>query len=155
MFAKQSMINRLSNAINRNRSAAKISKDMSSDLNGCIYVQGVRRWFRRWWNSWLWRRKSEQHFTDDDVFTFRFGVGPPPLTHIWASNVEVVNLTPDCCLSFPRFVLKTGKSPNPASRASRQWTSAQGKTSQRVSLKMGMEMEMDAQKQHFWPLEKG
>ena len=30
MFAKQSMINRLSNAINRNRSAAKISKVMSS-----------------------------------------------------------------------------------------------------------------------------
>ena len=29
-FAKQSMINRLSNAINRNRSAAKISKVMSS-----------------------------------------------------------------------------------------------------------------------------
>ena len=32
-FAKQSMINRLSNAINRNRSAAKISKVMSSSLN--------------------------------------------------------------------------------------------------------------------------
>ena len=30
MFAKQSMINRLSNTINRNRSAAKISKVMSS-----------------------------------------------------------------------------------------------------------------------------
>ena len=30
MFAKQSMINRLSNPINRNRSAAKISKVMSS-----------------------------------------------------------------------------------------------------------------------------
>ena len=30
-FAKQSMINRLSNAINRNRSAAKISKVMSSN----------------------------------------------------------------------------------------------------------------------------
>ena len=29
-FAKQSMINRLSNSINRNRSAAKISKVMSS-----------------------------------------------------------------------------------------------------------------------------
>ena len=33
MFAKQSMINRLSNPINRNRSAAKISKVMSS--NAC------------------------------------------------------------------------------------------------------------------------
>ena len=32
-FAKQSMINRLSNAINRNRSAAKISKVMSSSGN--------------------------------------------------------------------------------------------------------------------------
>ena len=32
-FAKQSMINRLSNAINRNRSAAKISKVMSSNSN--------------------------------------------------------------------------------------------------------------------------
>ena len=32
MFAKQSMINRLSNPINRNRSAAKISKVMSSSL---------------------------------------------------------------------------------------------------------------------------
>ena len=32
-FAKQSMINRLSNAINRNRSAAKISKVMSSSLD--------------------------------------------------------------------------------------------------------------------------
>ena len=31
-FAKQSMINRLSNPINRNRSAAKISKVMSSTL---------------------------------------------------------------------------------------------------------------------------
>ena len=30
-FAKQSMINRLSNAINRNRSAAKISKVVSSN----------------------------------------------------------------------------------------------------------------------------
>ena len=30
MFAKQSMINRLSNPINRNRSAAKIPKVMSS-----------------------------------------------------------------------------------------------------------------------------
>ena len=30
MFAKQSMTNRLSNPINRNRSAAKISKVMSS-----------------------------------------------------------------------------------------------------------------------------
>ena len=30
MFEKQSMINRLSNPINRNRSAAKISKVMSS-----------------------------------------------------------------------------------------------------------------------------
>ena len=33
-FAKQSMINRLSNAINRNRSAAKISKVMSSSIYG-------------------------------------------------------------------------------------------------------------------------
>ena len=32
-FAKQSMINRLSNAINRNHSAAKISKVMSSSRN--------------------------------------------------------------------------------------------------------------------------
>ena len=32
-FAKQSMINRLSNPINRNRSAAKISKVMSSNRN--------------------------------------------------------------------------------------------------------------------------
>ena len=32
-FAKQSMINRLSNPINRNRSAAKISKVMSSNTN--------------------------------------------------------------------------------------------------------------------------
>ena len=32
-FAKQSMINRLSNAINRNRSAAKISKVMSSNIH--------------------------------------------------------------------------------------------------------------------------
>ena len=32
-FAKQSMINRLSNSINRNRSAAKISKVMSSTQN--------------------------------------------------------------------------------------------------------------------------
>ena len=31
MFAKQSMINQLSNPINRNRSAAKISKVMSSN----------------------------------------------------------------------------------------------------------------------------
>ena len=31
-FAKQSMINRLSNPINRNRSAAKISKVMSSSV---------------------------------------------------------------------------------------------------------------------------
>ena len=33
-FAKQSMINRLSNAINRNHSAAKISKVMSSSVYG-------------------------------------------------------------------------------------------------------------------------
>ena len=33
-FAKQSMINRLSNPINRNRSAAKISKVMSSNVDG-------------------------------------------------------------------------------------------------------------------------
>ena len=32
-FAKQSMINRLSNAINRNRSTANISKVMSSSKN--------------------------------------------------------------------------------------------------------------------------
>ena len=37
-FAKQSMINRLSNSINRNRSAAKISKVMSSNL---VYFQPV------------------------------------------------------------------------------------------------------------------
>ena len=37
MFEKQSMINRLSNPINRNRSAAKISKVMSSS----IYAHGV------------------------------------------------------------------------------------------------------------------
>ena len=35
-FAKQSMINRLSNAINRNRSAAKISQVMSSTVQGKI-----------------------------------------------------------------------------------------------------------------------
>ena len=33
-FAKHSMINRLSNAINRNHSTAKISKVMSSSLDG-------------------------------------------------------------------------------------------------------------------------
>ena len=33
MFEKQSMINRLSNPINRNRSAAKISKVMSSSIH--------------------------------------------------------------------------------------------------------------------------
>ena len=33
MFVKQSMINRLSNPINRNRSAPKISKAMSSSYN--------------------------------------------------------------------------------------------------------------------------
>ena len=33
MFKKQSMINRLSNPINRNRSAAKISKVMSSTVD--------------------------------------------------------------------------------------------------------------------------
>ena len=35
MFEKQSMINRLSNAINRNRSAAKISKVMRSNIHPC------------------------------------------------------------------------------------------------------------------------
>ena len=35
MFDKQSMINRLSNPVNRNRSAAKISKVMSSSTDSC------------------------------------------------------------------------------------------------------------------------
>ena len=39
MFAKQSMINRLSNPINRNRSAAKISKVMSSSADGNITIK--------------------------------------------------------------------------------------------------------------------
>ena len=42
-FAKQSMINRLLNAINRNRSAAKISKVMSSS-NHPLYLQNFIRW---------------------------------------------------------------------------------------------------------------
>ena len=47
-FAKQSMINRLSNSINRNRSAAKISKVMSSS---CQARADVRRpvKVRGWW----------------------------------------------------------------------------------------------------------
>ena len=36
-FAKQSMINRLSNPINRNRSAAKISKVLSSIANTSLW----------------------------------------------------------------------------------------------------------------------
>ena len=39
MFAKQSMINRLSNPINRNRSAAKISKVISSS-NDVLLEEG-------------------------------------------------------------------------------------------------------------------
>ena len=42
MFAKQSMINQLSNPINRNRSAAKISKLMSSTADK-IHVIGVQK----------------------------------------------------------------------------------------------------------------
>lgn len=42
-FAKQSMINRLSNPINRNRSAAKISKVMSSISDGQVSLRRV------WW----------------------------------------------------------------------------------------------------------
>ena len=38
-FAKQSMINRLSNPINRNRSAAKISKVMSSTLHSNCLIR--------------------------------------------------------------------------------------------------------------------
>ena len=38
-FAKQSMINRLSNSINRNRSAAKISKVMSSNTNPLPFMR--------------------------------------------------------------------------------------------------------------------
>ena len=41
-FAKQSMINRLSNLINRNRSAAKISKVMSSNGNTLFYVNALQ-----------------------------------------------------------------------------------------------------------------
>ena len=44
-FAKQSMINRLSNAINRNRSAAKISKVMSSTEH---WVSPGKSWVRTW-----------------------------------------------------------------------------------------------------------
>ena len=62
MFAKQSMINRLSNPINRNRSAAKISKVMSSSFNptcvtySCLFVYTYRHIKRvpaksRWINS--------------------------------------------------------------------------------------------------------
>ena len=39
-FAKQSMINRLSNSINRNRSAAKISKVMSSTQDTHAHTLG-------------------------------------------------------------------------------------------------------------------
>ena len=43
-FAKQSMINRLSNPINRNRSAAKISKVMSStDYSLGAYLMATRK----------------------------------------------------------------------------------------------------------------
>ena len=40
-FAKQSMINQLSNPINHNRSAAKISKVMSSSEYSCSSIQGI------------------------------------------------------------------------------------------------------------------
>ena len=43
MFEKQSMINRLSNPINRNRSAAKISKVMSSSIYHTLHVPKASR----------------------------------------------------------------------------------------------------------------
>ena len=69
MFAKQSMINRLSNPINRNRSAAKISKVMSSNVYGGskVFLENkviaetysttcvlLCRWEIRIWQSELW-----------------------------------------------------------------------------------------------------
>ena len=42
MFEKQSMINRLSNPINSNRSAAKISKVMSSNVEAHIMLTAPR-----------------------------------------------------------------------------------------------------------------
>ena len=48
-FAKQSMINRLSNPINRNRSAAKISKVMSSNRYRYIHrLEGTTQWRMLW-----------------------------------------------------------------------------------------------------------
>ena len=47
-FAKQSMINRLSNAINRNRSAAKISKVMSSSGDYQHQLPQVATWVAGW-----------------------------------------------------------------------------------------------------------
>ena len=43
-FAKQSMINRLSNPINRNRSAVKFSKVMSSSHFPLSFLVGRRQW---------------------------------------------------------------------------------------------------------------
>ena len=54
-FAKQSMINRLSNAINRNRSAAKISKVMSSSK----YPRGKSKLKNHFTsNEYMWRRNK-------------------------------------------------------------------------------------------------
>ena len=64
MFVKQSMINLLSNPINRNRSAAKISKVMSSSLNPTMRYSAVVPPWTAWCpvvaiDGWVLRRRGE------------------------------------------------------------------------------------------------
>ena len=110
-FAKQSMINRLSNPINRNRSAAKISKVMSSNQEPSS-PHNIRYLFQTLVQS--------SNSTDglplasvDNIFIgwanpiCNFCIGPPART--LSSKVETYLIF--CCaysLQIPKTILSTG-----------------------------------------------
>ena len=64
-FWKESMINRLSNLINRNRSAAKISQVLCSSGHACLIVYYVVRLCQNYWDincvGSLETRKDDKH----------------------------------------------------------------------------------------------
>ena len=73
-FWKESMINRLSNLINRNRSAAKISQVLCSSDNAVAIVH-MTRWQRPWCTICWWGKKTPaltgiQRWTGEGIFLF-------------------------------------------------------------------------------------
>ena len=65
-FWKESMINRLSNLINRNRSAAKISQVLCSSENGNPIGMRVGMGIQEWeWDAWKVAASSSFKVTTD------------------------------------------------------------------------------------------